>query len=201
MLPAPLGQAQVKQTLDDLISKGKVVETSSGGVKISESTREELHDQLRIQNEREQDVQASFEAVFEDLKEQIEIKWVEFRDDLLYPLVSELGARTYELISGGPVKVGQSDSHLRFLDRVPVSLRGSVSDRIVVFLDARNRKVRGYVLRLLNAAFLVQATHLSDKTLEFVVARTGRPFGLTFSSIRIFCRLAESPVSTARPGG
>ena len=65
------------------------------------------------------------------------------------PLVSELGARTYELISGGPVKVGQSDSHLRFLDRVPVSLRGSVSDRIVVFLDARNRKVRGYVLRLL----------------------------------------------------
>ena len=83
MLPAPLGQAQVKQTLDDLISKGKVVETSSGGVKISESTREELHDQLRIQNEREQDVQASFEAVFEDLKEQIEIKWVEFRDDLL----------------------------------------------------------------------------------------------------------------------
>ena len=51
MLPAPLGQAQVKQTLDDLISKGKVVETSSGGVKISESTREELHDQLRIQNE------------------------------------------------------------------------------------------------------------------------------------------------------
>ena len=112
--------------------------------------------------------------MFEDLNEQIEVNWVEFRDDLLYPLISELGARTYELLAGEAIEVEHTDSHVRFLDRIPVELRSAVSDRIAVFIDARNREVRGYVLRLLNAAFLVQATHLSDKTLGFVAARVGR---------------------------
>ena len=40
MLAAPLGQAQVTQTLDSLmISKGQVVATSSGDVKLSEMAR------------------------------------------------------------------------------------------------------------------------------------------------------------------
>ena len=152
--------------------------TSSGDVKLSESTRDALHEQLQIQNAREQDVQASFEAVFADLDDQIELTWAKFRDGLLYPLVSELGARTYELISGASININQAGSHLRFLNPIPVSLRGPVSDRIAAFFYAPNRKVRGYVLSVLNAAFLVQATHLSDKTLDFVVARNGPPLRL-----------------------
>ena len=178
MLAAPLGQAQVQHVLDDLIRQGKVVETNSGCVKLSESTMEALHNQLRTQDQREQDVQAYFESVFEDLNNQIKVKWIDFRDELLYPLISELGARTYELLAGESIEVGETDSHVRFLDRVPVELRGTVSDRITAFIDARNREVRGYVLRLLNAAFLVQATHLSDKTLEFVVGRVGQSLRL-----------------------
>ena len=178
MLAAPLGQAQVQHVLDNLIDQGKVVQTNSGDVKLSESTMAALHTQLRTQDQREQEVGASFERMFEDLNERIEIKWIEFRDELLYPLISELGARTYELLAGESIDVGQTDSHVRFLDRVPVELRGIVSDRITAFIDAGNHEVRGYVLRLLNAAFLVQATHLSDQTLEFVVGRVGQTLRL-----------------------
>ena len=178
MLAAPLGRAQVQQVLDNLISQGKIVETHVGDIKLSEATREVLHNQLQSQEEREQAVQASFESMFEDLNDGMVLKWVEFRDDFLYPLVSELGARTYELLAGESIEVGQTDSHVRFLDRVPTELRAIVSDRITAFMDAGSHEVRGYVLRLLNAAFLVQATHLTDQTLDFVIGRVGKTLRL-----------------------
>ena len=178
MLAAPLGRAQVQHVLDNLVSQGKIAETHVGDIKLSEATREVLHNQLQTQEEREQAVQASFESMFEDLNDGMVLKWAEFRDDFLYPLVSELGARTYELLAGESIEVGQTDSHVRFLDRVPAELRAMVSDRITAFMDGGSHEVRGYVLRLLNAAFLVQATHLTDETLDFVIGRVGKTLRL-----------------------
>ena len=178
MLAAPLGQAQVEKTLNRLIDQGKVVETNRGAIKLSEETMTALREQLCRQNEREQRIQTYFETTFADLSDRVEIRWADFRDHFVYPLVSELGAHAYELLSGEPIEVRHAESHLRFLTRVPAGMRGLVSDRIKGFLDARNHEVRGYMLRLLNAAFLVQATHLSDKTLEFVEARLGKTLRL-----------------------
>ena len=172
MLPVPIGNAQVNQTLKKLIEQGKAVEVSNSKLKLSEETKSALHEQLLKQTQLENEVQTSFESVFKDINQHTNIQWVEFRDEFLYPLVSELGVRAYELLSGESIDVGQADSYQRFIDRVPKDSRGAFSERIASFLNAQNHEVRSYTLRLLNTVFLVQATHLSDKTLEFVVAKT-----------------------------
>ena len=177
MLAAPLAKSQVVSMIEKLIHSGKVVETRNGYVKLSESVKSELHSQLEIQNQREAKVCELFEGTFEDQKE-VDITWIEFRDEFLYPLVSELGVRAYELLSGESVDLEQADSHMRFIDRFPVESRGVVGDRIAAFLDARNIDVRNYVLRVLNAVFLVQATHLRDSTLKFIYAKASKPLKL-----------------------
>lgn len=174
MLAAPLGQAQVEQTLERLMGQGKIVLTATDRYKLSEETMSLLSQQLDTQETLERNVQDHFEAVFADLADVHRIEWTDFQSGFLYPLVSELGAHAYELLSGESVEVREAESHMRFLASVPVVLRGRVSSRIRGFLDAQNPAVRSYVLRLLNTAFLVQATHLSEDTLKFVEKTVGQ---------------------------
>ena len=162
-----------------------------------------LHRHVQNQSELEREVQAHFEVKFEDVMEVHRIEWTDFRDAFLYPLVSELGAHAYEFLSGESIEVGEAESHLRFLSSVPVALRGRISDRITAFLDAQNQAVRSYMLRLLNAAFLVQATHLTDKTLAFVEKTIGQKLRLNvfvdtnflFSLIGIHANPADDVVA------
>jgi len=172
MLPVPIGNSHINQILDKLIKDGKVVEVSTSSIKLSEETRTKLREQLENQYQLEKGVQDTFDTIFEDLDQQADIHWNEFRDEFLFPLVSELGVRAYELLSGESIDVGRADAYVRFIDRVPKNCRSVFSDQIALFLNAQNHEVRSYILRLLNTVFLVQATHLSDKTLEYVIART-----------------------------
>ena len=203
MLPAPLGQSQVKQTLVRLESQGKIVLPSTDRYKLSEETMTALSQQHGNQEELEQLVQAHFKTTFAELADVHRVEWTDFRDGFLYPLVSELGAHAYELLSGQPVAVREAESHMRFLASVPTTLRGKVSSCIGAFLDAQNPSIRSYLLRVLNTAFLIQATHLSENTLRFVEKNVGERLRLNvfvdtnflFSLIGIHANPADDVVA------
>jgi uncharacterized membrane protein YidH (DUF202 family) len=177
-IAATLGRAQIEQLLDRLEGTGKIVRTAAGHFKLSESTSAELHEQFQEAARREEMVRSQFSQCFGDAPEGVDVGWPDFCDGFLVPLVSELGARSYELLSGEDVAMDGADAYMRFLDKFPEEHRPWICERINQFVDPQQPAVRGYVLRLLNAAFLVQALTLSESALTSVLERTSRTLRL-----------------------
>ena len=173
-LPAPLGHAQIQEVLRALQSDDRVLEGPAGELRLSDSVRAELDVNRQEGLRREEEVKGRWGEHISELHPTAQVPWENLRDDLLVPLVGELGAETYELLSGEPVSVEKARAYRDFLTRVPEEHRPALGNRITSFIDPQHRSVRDYVLRLLNTAFLVQATGMKDSVLESLLARTGR---------------------------
>ena len=173
-LAGPLGQAQIAQILEKLQSSGRVIRQAPDKFALSEATRGDLHDLLEEGEARTAAVKAEFDRVFGNLHSGFSISWENFQNDLLLPLVSELGAKTYQVLTGDQIEIEEASSYLAFLAKVPLKERKAVADRIVRFVDPTSQPVRSYVLRLLNTAFLVRAVTLPEGAMAKVVSRTRR---------------------------
>ena len=90
----------------------------------------------------------------------------------MVPLVSELGAKTYQMLTGEQIEFTETSSYLAFLNKIPSSHQKAVADQIVQFVDPTSQTVRNYLLRLLNTAFLVQAVTLSEAAMTGLISRT-----------------------------
>jgi hypothetical protein len=73
--------------------------------------------------------------------------WRSFNADFLMPLVREVGARTYELISGTRLHLDHTIKFPEYLARFPQESRGRVRTAVLTFLDPKDSQVRSYVLR------------------------------------------------------
>ena len=154
-LPAPLGHAQIQEVLRALQSDDRVLEGPAGELRLSDSVRTELEVNRQEGLRREEEVNERWREHISELHANAQVPWENLRDDLLVPLVGELGAETYELLSGEPVSVEGARAYREFLTRVPEEHRAALGSHIASFIDPQHRSVRDYVLRLLNTAFLV----------------------------------------------
>jgi len=107
--------------------------------------------------------------------------WPDFNDHLLIPLIKELGAGTYELITGATPSVPATQVG-DFLSRHPNALRIGLQQVVSQLLDPNDAIVRSYVLGLLNSYFFVEATRLSKNTLARIREAMSKP-----PSFQIFC--------------
>jgi len=104
--------------------------------------------------------------------------WAGFNDGLLIPVIREMGARTYELVSGAAGRIETTASLADFLQRWPPELRQGLRAAALAFLDPNNADVRSYILRQLNAHFLLEAGNLSEETLSGLARAIERSPGL-----------------------
>jgi hypothetical protein len=95
-----------------------------------------------------------------------QIIWNQFNSDVLLPLIREMGARTYELISGTTQSTSSLPDFSAFLEKFPQEVRQNLRSSIVAFLDPKDPEVRSYVLRRLNAYFSIEAGNLGDSTIN-----------------------------------
>ena len=173
-LDSPLSTAQVQSTLDSLLSRGRCVRLPGGTLKLSESTATQLDQNFSDAKALEQAVVESFVAHFGALPASSRPTWDTFKSSFLNPLISELGARTYEIMSGGRGSPADASVYLRFVDNFPRHLRPAVTDTIAAFFDPGNPNVRRFILGRLNATFLVQATSLSEEAFQALTDATSR---------------------------
>jgi hypothetical protein len=105
----------------------------------------------------------------------LEEAWRSFNEDLLMPLVQEVGARTYELISGSKLHLDKLLRFPEYLQRYPHESKPAVRNAIVAFLDPADSNVRSYILRHLNAYFLAEAGNLGKETLDSLAKVAEKP--------------------------
>ena len=159
-LPGPLPHTELQRHLDSLMSKDRIVKLAKGNVKLTEDTRCELEDQMTDAKARTSAAADHFLTTFGHLPPRMRIEWDDFLASFLIPLVSELGAKTYQTLTGEDAGIEDSTTYLDFLRRFPDDDRSTVCDAISQFVDPTSPAIRRYVLGLLNTAFLVRALTL-----------------------------------------
>lgn len=178
-LPSPLAAAQVSKILERLFGRETVVRLPNGKLQLADVTEQQLWEHFRDAERLTERVRSKFTEHFPDSEDSPSIQWADFEAHFLTPLIVELGARTFEFLSGEDLELTETDSVSRYLDRFPPESRSGISSGISAFLSPQDPDVRSFVLRLLNATFLVQATTLSESALNTLLDQTTKQLKLT----------------------
>lgn len=144
-----------------------------GGLKVTESALREMESNLR-------QTQAVADAAKDRFAEILQARcpdlgpadvWPLFNDQFLTPLVRRIGVNTYRLMSG--LEVYDYRAELTpLLENFPTELHSAIKASIESFLDPGHTAIRSYVLSLLNAYFVIEASGLTDDALQ----RLGRAY-------------------------
>lgn len=179
-VPATVSQTQIERFLDKLMSSRQLFKLPNGYYKLSEQAREQCILRARSDKSLTDAAKQRFEDSFKSIDDD-SLDWASFRRDFLIPLVSDLGARTYELVTGDEVAIHEVPAYQRFISSLPDTHRSLLSDGFGKFFDPSSAETRQYMLRLLNNAFLIQAIALPDRAMKALLDRTHQPF-----RVRIF---------------
>lgn len=164
--------AGLRRQVEALKEAHTVVPIGAAKLKLSESAGRafaagvaEAERSVAAARERYLDLFKELDADFDPTAE-----WQMFNDQLLMPMIRDIGAKTYKFLAG--VDFGFDAARIdSFLERYRDEQRGKIRNVILHFLDPQNAAVRDYVLRCLNTYFALEASNLSSATLD-VVTRT-----------------------------
>ena len=162
------------QSVKRLLASQRLVEIDGGRLKLTEQAAKTAQATIVANQSLEKRVAARFKAIVaeEDKTLDPDDCWRRFCDECLDPLVTELGARTYELIAvpadGGPDVRSIAD----YADSYPQDVRTAIQKSIDKFLDPTDADVRSFVLSRLHSHLLTLAASLSEQSLADLTAKT-----------------------------
>lgn len=180
-IPAPVSSSQVEHVVNILVSQSQLVTLANERYRLSEGARADYMRRMDDDLSLTASVERAFDDAFGVLVEDAVVDWNRFLGEFLMPLVSDLGARTYELVTGNQSRIQDAPAYRRFLAGLDETYRETASDSLAAFFDSDDTNTRLYILRLLNNSFLAQAMALSDKAMKALLARTSKPL-----RIRVF---------------
>lgn len=198
-----LDAQRIQSRTDSLCSSQTLVCLPNGELRVSEQALRSIETDLERANQVERAVREKFVRIIAATCPGLdpEDMWRKFAELCLLPLVGEMGARTYEMLSAVKVDLNRTLSFPRFLERYAESVRPSLQQAILSFLDASDSNVRTYVLFHLNACFLLVASSLPGQTLSALGRAAGwRPsFKILVDTNFLFSLLGlhENPANNA----
>jgi hypothetical protein len=168
---------RVKAERDQLVKSGDLVRLPSGELSISGASKKRLEEELRQAEELTAKAKVKFDEVFRNFCPTLDAKeqWTVFHTRFLLPLVREIGARTYQLISGSQLNLDATARLPEFLSAYPVHHHQGLRNALVNFLDPSDDNVRSYVLRHLNAYFCLEASSLEQPTIDLLMQSMEHP--------------------------
>jgi hypothetical protein len=168
---------RLKAQSEQLINAGSLVRLPAGELKVSEPSRKKLEDELRSADELTAKAKDRFAEVFKNFCPSLDVdeQWTVFHTRFLFPLVREIGARTYQLISGGQLDLNATGRFPDFLAAYAVQHHQGLRNAVISFLDPSNDHVRAYVLRHLNAYFCLEASSLDQATIDGLMQSLKNP--------------------------
>lgn len=190
-------QASFDAAIDALVNLGDLIEFGDGKFKISQPALLRCQAEIAGAIDLESEVRERFLKQLALSCPSIDGSkaWKAFIQDFLIPIVRELGASTYEILTDGkrPDKLPQIDD---FICQFPTELSVELTNFLHAFLNPSDPSVRRFVLRTLNAFFVVKAGGLDQKTIERI-SESAKTFSATlfFDSNVLFSLLGlhENP--------
>jgi hypothetical protein len=168
---------RVRAQCEQLIRSGSLIRLPSGELKICESSKKKLEEELHQAEELTAKAKVKFAEIFRQFCPSLDSneQWTIFHTRFLLPLVREIGARTYQLISGSRLDLDATARLPEFLSAYPVHHHQGLRNAIISFLDPTDNNVRAYVLRHLNAYFCLEASSLEQQTIDLLMQSMEHP--------------------------
>lgn len=165
-----LDEAMLRVHLDALRSENMVVSTSDGErVTVGQDCLKTF--QVDLDNSQAEAGQAKdqFTILMSTYCPDLDVSelWEKFNNDLLLPMVREIGANTYRLATG-EASIHDSDHLDAFLDRYSEANRDGLRRALAEFFSPKNRFTRAYILKHLNVCFFLEAVRIPNETLAAI---------------------------------
>lgn len=163
----PLADSMVAKHLQSLTSAGQLLVLPDGRYKLSEETIRECERDLSDSAQLEARVKQRFQLLLAETCPTLTFNkvWNTFHEKFLLPMVSQMGANTYRLITGDGVDV-EIPLLRTFAEAFDSSETVELHRLAREFLNPKDADVRRYVLRTMNAYFVVRAGGLNDQTIQ-----------------------------------
>ncbi len=162
-----LEASRIEKHLQDLLSGGQLLHLPDGRLKLGEQTIRDCERDLTEAVHLEVTVKCRFHTLLTEGCPAVDAEraWSAFSEKFLLPTVSELGANTYRLITGSRVEIDLPQLK-PFTDCFPSAETVGLHNFVRAFLDPADPSVRRYVLRTMNAYFVVRASGLNEQTVQ-----------------------------------
>lgn len=162
-----LDEPVINKHLHELTTSGQLLVLPDGQYKLSEHTIRQCEEDLTNSVQLEDRVRVRFQTLLSEYCPSLDFDpaWDSYHEKFLLPIVSDMGANTYRLITGANVEVETPQLRL-FTDSFEPSETVGLQELARAFLNPKDPDVRRYVLRTMNAYYVVRAGGLNDHTIE-----------------------------------
>lgn len=196
--------ATVNTQVSALCSEKTLIAISSnvGQVKVTEEHLREFESELKSSIEEGNQAKTQFSILISSYCVGLngDDVWEDFNNNFLLPMIRELGANAYKLVSGES-RVEDGSYLDKFIDKYDELNRVGLRRALVQFLNPKNTFTRSYILSNLNVYFLVEAAGIPKKTLAAIEqSQKGKPkFRLFLDTNTLFSilELHDNPSDTA----
>lgn len=137
---------------------------------------EDIYSEFKAAHAKQKEIEFEAEKRFNELCNKIYPEssakqlWNDLNQFLVIPLIREIGAKTYELISGkDTISIEQYGQFQKFIKRYNGD-KTLVHTLLLNYFDFKNTYVKNYILHQLNAYFFVESANLNLAAVEEVYA-------------------------------
>jgi hypothetical protein len=166
-----LSDGEIGRAVGSSTTRKILLEVEPGRFRLSEAHRATLAKQLDETVHLEVEVKTAFEGILAKHGIKESQAWETFKTHCLRPLVNEIGARIYHVLSGDPPPAAQQKHIDAYTDKYAPEQRGSLASAVDEFIRSGPAPVRRYILQHLHAHLLISAASLPAPTLDRLQAR------------------------------
>ena len=155
----------VRRAIGTLSSQKILLEVEPGRFKASEAQRGALERHKTEAAELEKAAKAAFEQILTKRGIEMADAWDTFHGHCLSPLITEVGARIYHVLSGEPPTAEHQRHVDSYVERYPAEQRENLASAVDEFIRSGSAAARGFILQHLHAHLLMSAASLPEATL------------------------------------
>jgi len=170
-----IGPAKVSTAVNALEAQGMLLRLPDDTLKIPETKRVIFEQEISAAETAEEGACIYFRSLVPTLCEGLDPQavWSIFDSEFLAPLVADIGANGYRLISGTRM-IGNGHLVEAFLSKFPDRFHLKLRELISIFLDPKNEEVRSHISRMIHARFCVEASGLSENVIQKLNSTIGK---------------------------
>lgn len=166
-----VSDAEIRRAVGSWMSKKVLLEIEPGRFRLSEAHRAALAKQLEETADLEAAAKSAFEAILAKHGIEGTDAWETFHSHCLRPLVNEVGARIYHVLSGDPPTAEHQKLIIAYVNRYPPEQCVGLASAVDEFIRSSPAAARRFILQHLHAHLLMSAASLPTATLDKLQAR------------------------------
>lgn len=168
---------RAEHVIEAALADGSLIDGANGKVKVSEVLAESFKQQLASVHDCETRLHERFIEIVANagIDADPEHIWEDMLELYLRPLVREAGARMYRVITATADLEEAVASYNALVAPICEKYGHEIRPLLIEFLDPGEPDVRQFVLRMINANFVREASALDDTVLDSLSSSTNRP--------------------------